>query len=275
MLVRNGSEIRIWQVEPAVAFTTLRAAANGASTHQFTSIHRDGRLVAVGTERGVILWDLAHKLELGFVPIGNAWRIGFEPAGTLLTNGDAGALRWAVRIDPVQGKVRLGPPKRLLPNGSHCGLVSDRTGRIVAMADFRSVHVALDDRTFAIGPLDDCRYLAISPDGRWLATGNQEVGGVTIWSLPDGARVVRLPFEGQGKPAFSPDGKWLVTSSEPSRLWEVGRWREVRQFRGSPLTFSPDGRLMFVIDMSRALALVETETGRILALVSNDPTRKP
>ena len=36
------------------------------------------------------------------------------------------------------------------------------------------------------GPLDDCRGVSVSPDGQWLATGSHQIGGVTIWRLPDG-----------------------------------------------------------------------------------------
>ena len=37
------------------------------------SIRHDGRVLAVGTDQGVVLWDLARGTELAFLPIGNAW----------------------------------------------------------------------------------------------------------------------------------------------------------------------------------------------------------
>ena len=166
----------------------------------------------MGTDRGVVLWDLARGTELAFLPIGLAWHSMFEPSGDLLTNGSAGVLRWPIHIDPTSGEARIGPPRSLPLPGTSCGIAEDRTGRIVAVANHTEVRVALAERTIRIGPLDDCRYVSLSPDGQWLATGNHQNGGVTIWRLPDGARVTKLPIDGGTGVCFSPDGKWLLTA---------------------------------------------------------------
>ena len=191
-----------------------------------------------------------------------AWHSMCEPSGDLLTNGSAGVLRWPIHIDPTSGEARIGPPRSLPLPGTSCGIAEDRTGRIVAVANHTEVRVALAERTIRIGPLDDCRYVSLSPDGQWLATGNHQNGGVTIWRLPDGARVTKLPIDGGTGVCFSPDGKWLLTAQG---LWEVGSWREVRQLESGFCCFSPDGRLGIVQDTSKALGLVEIETGRMLA----------
>ena len=39
--------------------------------YRSAAIRRDGRVLAVGTSRGVALWDLAHGAELVFLPIGS------------------------------------------------------------------------------------------------------------------------------------------------------------------------------------------------------------
>ena len=41
-----------------------------------------------------------------------------------------------------------------------------------------------------IGPLADCRYVAVSPDGQWLATGNHETTGAQVWRVGDGNGLV-------------------------------------------------------------------------------------
>ena len=116
-----------------------------------------------------------------------------------------------------------------------------------------------------MGPLDDCRYVAVSPDGQWLATGSHGQNGAQVWRIRDGTQVAELTIEGIVGVDFSPDGKWLMTSPSPCRLWAVGTWHEARRIGGEGHCFSPDGRLLVVQDANKVLRLVETETGRTLA----------
>jgi WD40 repeat protein len=199
----------------------------------------------VGSDRGAVLWDLARGTELAFLPIGNAWHLRFEPSGDLLTSGAAGVLRWPVRLDPQRGEFRIGPPRRLPLPASLGGLGEDRRGRIVAVANFGTAHVLTPERAFQVGPLDDCRTVAVSPDGQWLATGTHVVShGAQVWRIRDGAKVADLPIDYGTGVAFSPDWQWLMTSIPPCRLWAVGSWQEARHFLGLGFNcFSPDGRL--------------------------------
>ena len=253
IFVGRGNELSPWQVDPAIEYRTLAHASNPPLNFARPSIHRDGRILAVGTDRGVVLWDLARGTELAFLPIGMAWHSMFEPSGDLLTNGSAGVLRWPIHIDPTSGEARIGPPRSLPLPGTSCAIAEDRTGRIVAVANTPRYASHWADRTIRIGPLDDCRGISVSPDGQWLATGNHQNGGVTIWRLPDGAKVTKLPIDGGTGVCFSPDGKWLLTSKPSCRLWEVGTWREVRQIESGFCCFSPDGRLGIVQDTSKVL----------------------
>ena len=91
--------------------------------------------------------------------------------------------------------------------------------------------------------------LAISPDGRWLATGHTK-GPVQVWSLTDSTGVRTLRFGGRiSGVAFSPDGQLLAASSLEGqvKVWEMPRLRESVEFRAHPgavraLAFSPEGR---------------------------------
>ncbi len=170
LLVRRDGAMRPWQVEPGLEFTTLSFASDRAQNYGRPSVHRDGRLLAVGTDQGLILWDLARGVELGYLPLGKSWHSAFDPSGDLITNGVAGVLRWPVRTDPKDGHVRIGPPRFLPLRGSDCGISFDRTGRMVAVAGHGDARVAGGDRTITIGPLNDCRVVSLSPDGRWLTT---------------------------------------------------------------------------------------------------------
>jgi tetratricopeptide (TPR) repeat protein len=142
----------------------------------------------------------------------------------------------------------------------------------VALADHQVAHVLTPEREFQVGPLEDCRGVAVSPGGEWLATGSHGINGAQVWRVGDATRVEHLEIQGLVSVHFSPDRKWLMTTSSPCRLWTVGTWREARQLDGDGLCFSPDGRVLVVQDASKILHLVETETGRTLAqLESPDP----
>ncbi len=267
IFIGQGNEFSACQVDPAVEYTSLVYAAKEPLDHGRPSVHRDGRILAVGTDRGVELWDLARKAELGFLTIGNAWHSTFEPSGDLLTNGDAGILRWPVQADRASGTTRIGPPQSLSPRGTHCEIAIDRTGTTLAVAGHRDARMLQGDRTIAtIGPLRDCRALSLSPDAKWLLSTNHGFIDVAIWSLPEGTKVASLGIEAARGGLFSPDGKWLIVSKdESSRVLEVGTWREVRRFDGAIRSISPDGRLGIVSDSQNIIALVEIATGRRLA----------
>ena len=131
-------KLTTYQVDPALEYRTFAHVSRELIQYHRASIRHDGRVLAVGTSRGVVLWDLARGTELAFLPIGNAWHLMFEPSGDLLTSGSIGVRRWPVQLDLDRGEFRIGPPRRLpLPAGA-CGIAEDRSGRIVALADFET-----------------------------------------------------------------------------------------------------------------------------------------
>jgi WD40 repeat protein len=261
IVVHAEDKLTTYQADPAVEYRTFAHAASKQTGYYAPSIRCDGRVLTVGTSQGVMLWDLARGAELAFLPIGLAWHLRFEPSGDLLTSGALGVQRWPIQLDLDRRVFRIGPPRQLpLPPGAG-GIGADRSGRIVAKADHKFAFIARPEETIRVGPLDDCRGVAVSPDGEWLATGNH-AGGGEVWRLRDATKVKDLSIEGNSWVCFSPNGKWLMAGGR--RLWEVGTWREVRTIAGGQC-FSPDGRLVVTRDANRVLGLVETETGRTLA----------
>jgi serine/threonine protein kinase/WD40 repeat protein/Flp pilus assembly protein TadD len=265
IVVSRGDEMTIHQVDPALEYRTLVHASSPPLNFHRASIRCDGRMLALGSERGVVLWDLARSVELAVLPVGVAWHSTFEPSGDLLSSGTAGVWRWPIRVGAHGGALRIGPPSRLPLPASNCRIDEDRAGRIVALANHDTAHVVTPDRSFEVAPLEDCRSIAVSPDGEWLAAGSHIGGGVQIWRVRDATRVGDLAIVGLGVVCFSPDRRWLMTGSAPCRLWTVGTWREARRIGGTGFCFSSDGRMLAVQDASRIILLVEPETGRTLA----------
>ena len=241
IVVALEDKLITYQVDPALEYRTFAHASASRFDYGRASIRHDGRVLAVGTDQGVVLWDLARGVELPFLPIGQTWYALFEASGDLLTlnSGPLGVQRWPVQLDPNRREFRIGPPRQLpLPEG--LGIAEDRAGRIVAMAHGADALVCTPERTIRVGPLDDCRYVAVSPDGQWLATGSHFfINGAQVWHLPDGARVADLKVEGIVVVAFSPDGKWLMTTPSPCRLWAVGTWNEARRIGGEGAASPP------------------------------------
>ncbi len=268
IVVAVEDQLTTYQVEPALEYRTLAHASGEPVRYWRASIRYDGRVMAVGTDGGVVLWDLARGVELAFLPIGFVRYPLFEASGDLLTaiGGSSGIQRWPVRLDADLREFKIGPPKRLpFPTGNYGDLAEDRSGRTVAGTEHSVTRVVSPARALQVGPLDDCRYVAVSPDGLWLATGSHGQNGAQVWRIADGERVADLKVEGLVAVAFSPDGKWLLTSPSPCRLWAVGTWNEALRTSGEGYDFSPDGRLLVVQDANNVLRLVETETGRTVA----------
>ena len=122
----------------------------------------------------------------------------------------------------------------------------------------------------AIGPVDDVRGVAVSPDGEWLATSSHSK---SVGSASGGPPMERKCTSYRSSTAatvrFSADGRWLLTGASPCRLWVVGTWQEARQVGGAGLCFSADSRMLAVQDASKIIRLVETTTGRTLAALES------
>jgi WD40 repeat protein len=116
---------RIHQVDPALEYRTLAHVSAERQLYGDVTIRPDGRLLAVGTSRGVVLWDLARGTELAFLPIGHTTHPLFEASGDLLTSEGvvacraAGVWRWPIHCDAKRSACRIGPPRPLrLPGGA-------------------------------------------------------------------------------------------------------------------------------------------------------------
>ncbi len=265
VVVALEDQLTTYQVEPAFEYRTLAHHSGEELGYGTVGIRPDGRLLALGTSRGVVLWDMARGTELGFLRIGWAESLLFEASGDLLTSGPVGVRRWPIRLDRTPGAFCIGPPIQLpLPPGP-VEIAEDRSGRVVALAGADTAFVHAPERDSRVRPLDDVRSVAVSPDGQYLATGSHGKTGAQVWRTRDGVGVAHLKIDGLVQVAFSADGRWLMTRNPPCRLWEVGTWLEARQIGGRGIGISLDGHLLAVQDANRVIRLVDSQTGRTLA----------
>ena len=191
-----------YQVDPALEYRTLAHASNSTLDYGRPSIRFDGRILAVGTDQAP-LWDLAGGTELALLPIGNAWHLMFEPSGDLLTRGDAGVLRWPIRLVPERGEFRIGPPLVLHLPAATMAIAQDRAGRILAVANGGAAQVQ-------------------APSGR------SRSGRSTIAVASPSARM------GDGwRPAVISGAPGSITSATP-RTWPICRSRRMRRSCSAP-----------------------------------------
>jgi hypothetical protein len=176
------------------------------------AVRPDGKMAATAgwSDRTIRVWDLA-----------------------------TGRLRHTLRGHDAQGyTLAFSADGKLLASG-------DQTGTGVKLWD---TDTGAGLRTFApSGPL---YQVAVSPDGRWLATAGPG-RPVTVWDVAKGRvrETLRVGQQFANSVAFSPDGAVLAAGGQEGgvRLWDAATGAEIAALAGPPfsvrwLGFHPDGR---------------------------------
>jgi WD40 repeat protein len=258
--VRDGSEVcRLkaeWTVK-ALAFSPdgkwlvsadrwvrLHDAATGKLIRSFegkahfasaVALSPNGKLIAAGGSGGVVLWDAASGKEL------------FEQRG---------------HTHEVLVAFALGG-KVLVSVGKHDGNVC--CWEVASGKELRRWHGPEEWHARGISSL------AISPDGKVLATGHTKV--TRLWDAATGRQLRFLDGHGaagqEGSRAltFSPDGKTLLSAEFDGtlRLWDVTTGRQKKQYDGcewyQPVAFSPDGRHIVSGGPDGIVRLLRADTG--------------
>ncbi len=245
----------------------------------------DGRLLCSASVDGVRIYRGNDGVDIGHLAIGFIESAMFEADGGLLTyNETLGLARWAARRES-DGGVVFGPPEDLpLPSirDTKCRyLASDRHGRRLLVTDRgndRAVLIAGGGQREPAVLLSHAEILhvALSPDGRWAATGTWKGSGVKIWDTASGALAKEWP-SGDATVGFSPDGLWFVACHDHAyRFYQVGSWQPgpvislgTVHFR-SQMAFRHDSRVMAIVKSVRheeVVQLIDPETGREIAIL--------
>src|SRR5262249_45846852 len=199
------NQLRIWKVGAGRDYRTLVRDGLPKDVHYVSAAvsGKQPQLLAVGMNDGVGFWNLDTGAELHFLARpGFVNQVVFEPSGTLLTiEEDSGVYRWVVPADFARPDgVRLGPPEKLpFPRGAHA-LAQSCDGRVLAIC-VRNLfgleesvgtwvlHAGQPDRLVRLDA-EDAAHIAVSPDGRWVATAKHFTDTLKIREARSG-RLVR------------------------------------------------------------------------------------
>lgn len=206
-----------------------------------TALSADRRwLVTGGVDGWARVWEMATGRQVGQLSHTDTIRdVAFSPAGTLLAIGSADQ---TVNLWPVPGDDQASWPAQAHVSLPHAGAVT---------------------------------LVRFSPDGRWLATGDDK-HQVLVWFIDPGPKpgtitvrqVAHITHLARIQDiVFSPDSRWLVTAGADgtAQVWLTTTGRLLAQMthtgRINSVAFSPDGRQLATTGADRAARLWETTIG--------------
>jgi WD40 repeat protein/serine/threonine protein kinase len=243
------------------------------------AISEDGRtVVASGQETSARLWRLPPEPAPGVkikVPENDiVYTMAISPdGGTLVTAGDEGVARlWDVATGRKLGELVHSKPIR-----------GEAIRGVAFLPDCQRLVTAGEDRCAILWELatrqprrrfahaDKLTCLAVSPDGRWLLTGDR-AGRVTLWEIETGRNQLEKALHaglGRGAVSFSPDGR-LFASGGSDRTAILGSVETLEatvppmRHQGvvSVAAFRPDGRVLLTGGDDNTVHLWDVATGR-------------
>ena len=295
LLAAEGSGLVLWEVEPGSECSALPAGLpRSLGVPTSVAISPDGRLLAVGRDSGLEMWDLMAREHVAAIGFGPNCFCRFADNGSLVGRFYSGVYRWprhvAAAAEPAGSPsasrlaLRFGPPERL------CGATSDpkfaispAADRLVVqeMGDWRVVSPASRDQDVRLGPQSDARMMSLGVGGRYVALGSWNSLGVTVYDSHSGARIAEIPVGPCADVLFSPNGRWLATSPSGVELWRTDNWQSGSKIyahgttpNGLGLAFSPDSRMLAVGQPTGETRLVDPGSGTDWATLVQ-PDRSP
>jgi len=257
---------------PGEAALEVVVQVGHSSNIQWLGFTPDGRYLVSKDSSGTTLWDLATGRELrryqtncfGITPDGQQmvaayYKIGFWDLVTGRKLREIGAEAFGSWAMSAAGRRIIGGSK-----------TDARAATVWDAAEGRKLWDLPDHR-------GELRAVALSPDGRWAATGSggddpsgQSFGELYLWDLTGGQATRTLDGHKNlvWALAFSPDGRLLLSGSLDGSaiLWDVETGRKIHTLvekdrHPNHVAFSPDGRRAVLSSIDPTISVWNVDSG--------------
>jgi WD40 repeat protein len=268
-LVATGTDsgVYIWDVRAG----RLSGVYSGHRVDVFAvAFSPNGQVATTDTSCEVRVWDPITRNTVwseSLSPAADAYWLAYSPDGRriyvvsrtkTITVLDAATGKQLGRVDGIEGDIMDG-------------LAVSPDGQLLAVGHKVKLSVWKADGLRPLWQVDGNpdRCVAFSPDGAWIATGDQD-GAVSLWNVASEGRVCRrlLGHSGSVKGvSFHPDGSRLVSCDADGlvKLWD---WQAGVELLSLPIpsgvgawhvAFSPDGKMIAVGDGEGVITLRKIE----------------
>jgi WD40 repeat protein len=252
----------------------------------------DSARIAVASSTGIRIHN-ARTLELLAEFASEDWvsSLAYSPDGKTIAAWlpDGSVSLWnstTAKLVKTLSVPSEGGTIRVTADGLHNVTFSADGGTLAAGQGDGSIHlwdVSSGDLLMTIKGADtSIAGIAISPDGKFLASTALLEGRVRVWEVISGELAQEFSFE--GSPAlsvnFSPDSSLLAISGATIArnketvnslvsLWSASDWKKVREFKlegggASRVVFSPDSLVLAFRSGRSTLAIYDTGTGDLI-----------
>jgi len=284
------NEVHLWNPHTGEAIAELYGHESGVNSLGFSP---DGTLLASGSgDWSIRLWSMPSGEAIAVLKrhTDAVNSVAFSPDGRLLASAGPDAMRlWSVptadqTAAPVQAlpELPIGPSPTPAPLAEGLQVITagnaaqlDQKAQLDIFGSPVDLVMQVDNHTLIVGSFfNTLRYdlghldaeptelaqesvqsLALSPDGKLLATGGQSFDNlIRLWDLAAGGVPIRTlagHTDGVYSVAFSPDGKILASGSRDKtvRLWDITTGQEIffsldHGAGVKAVAFSPDGSLL-------------------------------
>jgi signal transduction histidine kinase len=277
--VRPGEGFGVWEITGGGEFRATVLPDSGETATHTVDFAPDGEWLVATSRRHLTLWNVASLEPPSLAPEAGCFAAHFTADGkSIVTAGRHGVDLRSFAVATDGAGVALGPSQPVLAHGSIQRVsVTRGSNEWLAVGGIPPAWFNLAAPTSPLEMPAPSReeFVALSPDGRWLAGSLGTKNATHLRSTETGRKERELDARG-GPMTFSPRGDLLVIGGEQefavfdTATWQA-RWRLPRLAAvavGGVSAFSHDGAWLALNPQRDRIRLVDPQTGGELATLA-------